>query len=380
MNVIVVGAGGFGSWSALKLQQAGCNVTLVDAWGAGNSRSSSGGETRVIRTVYGQDDFYIEMAAQSMEEWDRFQESVGKSLMEMTGSLWLCGEDDSYIQAAMLKMESLGMPLQDMTREAPHEWPQISFDDIQKVFLEPRSGFLRARQACQVIAQEFVQQGGNFYHGAALPPKMENPKNEVHLASGETLCADQVVWAAGPWLKTILPNELNEILSVTRQEVYYFGTPAGDPSFGRGTLPIWLELNEPIYYGLPSIDNRGFKLARDERGEEFDPTRDSRHITGTLLAQAREYMAHRFPKLDSAPLIESRVCQYTNSLDGHFIMDRVESSEQIVVGGGCGHGFKMGPAIGDLVVQLVLHNRTSPHFELGRFENKVKRSTQFDHS
>ena len=113
MNVIVVGAGSFGSWSARKLLEAGHQVTLIDSWGPGNSRASSGGETRVIRTVYGQDEIYVEVAKDFMDQWRVFQQDSGEKLMELVGSLWFCGEDDSYIQAAAPKIRSLGLDLQE---------------------------------------------------------------------------------------------------------------------------------------------------------------------------------------------------------------------------------------------------------------------------
>jgi len=58
-RIIVVGAGAFGGWTALSLLRGGARVTLIDAWGAGHSRSSSGDETRLIRTMYDGDRVYI---------------------------------------------------------------------------------------------------------------------------------------------------------------------------------------------------------------------------------------------------------------------------------------------------------------------------------
>jgi glycine/D-amino acid oxidase-like deaminating enzyme len=69
LRVAVVGAGAFGGWTALHLRRAGMDVTLVDAWGPGNARASSGGETRVIRTIYGPTRRYVEMAARALVLW-----------------------------------------------------------------------------------------------------------------------------------------------------------------------------------------------------------------------------------------------------------------------------------------------------------------------
>ena len=381
MKVIVVGAGSFGSWSALKLQQAGCNVVLVDAWGPGNSRSSSGGETRVIRTVYGHDSMYVEMARQCIDEWNHFQTAAQASLMEMTGSLWFCGEDDSYVQAAIPSIKSVGLEMQEYSKEeASSRWPQINFEGLNKIFLEPLAGFLRARLACSVLTREFVKQGGEFVQGCVKAPRLDSPCHKIELESGETFTADQIVFAAGPWLKKLLAAQLASLIQVSRQEVYYVGTPAGRREYESDQCPIWLDLNQPIYYGIPSVDRRGFKLARDERGEEFDPDIDHRFATAELVTQATEYLRFRFPGLGNAPLQESRVCQYSNTLDGHFILDRIVPSGLVIVGGGSGHGFKMGPAIGKRVVDLIQRDEIDSAFALNRFDSINKKSTQFDHS
>lgn len=381
MNVIVVGAGSFGSWSARKLLEAGHQVTLIDSWGPGNSRASSGGETRVIRTVYGQDEIYVEMAKDSMDQWRVFQQDSGEKLMELVGSLWFCGEDDSYIQAAAPKIRSLGLDLQEYDlAEAAQRWPQIRLQGLNKVILEPTSGYLKARLACQTLVELFVRQGGNYLKGAVQAPAIDQPVHELKLQDGQVLSADVIVFACGPWLGTLFPGLIGNQIQVSRQEVYYFGTPDGNTAFDRGNFPIWLELIDPIYYGIPSIDRRGFKVARDERGEDFDPSSSDRTPTLSLVEKARDYIAGRFPALAQAPLIESRVCQYSNTPDGHFLLDRHEPSGLILVGGGSGHGFKMGPSIGDRVRDLVENNTTEPLFGLSRFAGKLTRTTQFDHS
>lgn len=380
MKVIVVGAGSFGSWSAIKLLQAGCEVTLIDAWGPGHSRSSSGGETRVIRTVYGHDEVYVEMAKRSMAEWQQL-EGAERPLIEMTGSLWLCGPDDSYVRSSMEKMRELDLPLEEIAiAKAKQRWPQINFSGLEKVFFEPMSGFLRARLACQTIVQQFVAGGGTFVIDSVSRTDVSQPVNAIQLASGESMSADAIVFAGGPWLKNLFPSLLGDQLQISRQEVYYFGTPAGCRDFSKSAFPIWLELNEPIYYGIPSVDHRGFKVALDERGPDFDPTYGERTSSPQLVQQAREYLCKRFPLMEDAPLIESRVCQYSNTADGHFIVDQHDPSGLLIAGGGSGHGFKMGPAIGQMVVDRLLHHKIQPQFSLSRLKSDQVKSTQFDHS
>ena len=116
-----------------------------------------------------------------------------------------------------------------------------------------------------------------------------------------------------------------------------------------------MNYDEPLYYGVPSVDRRGFKICDDSRGPLIDPTHDSRIPSETRIEQARQFLGHRFPLLKDAPLIESRVCQYSNSPDGHLVIDRHPHSENTwIIGGGSGHSFKLGPALGEHVSQCVM--------------------------
>src|SRR5438874_2637349 len=97
LRVAVIGAGAFGGWTALHLRRGGAEVTLVDAWGPGNSRASSGGETRVIRTVYGATRQYVEMAARALTLWAEWDRTAREQFYRRTGVLWMTGADDSYV-------------------------------------------------------------------------------------------------------------------------------------------------------------------------------------------------------------------------------------------------------------------------------------------
>jgi glycine/D-amino acid oxidase-like deaminating enzyme len=165
----------------------------------------------------------------------------------------------------------------------------------------------------------------------------------------------------------------------TRQEVYYFGAPAGDRSFEPDTLPVWADFDERMFYGFPSIDQRGVTIADDTRGPDFDPTGGDRSPSLDNVDRARAFLARRFPNLASAPLLEARVCQYENSPDGHLIVDRHPEAKNVwLVGGGSGHGFKLGPALGEHVAQCVLDEaKPETTFSINRLGRLKTRATQF---
>jgi sarcosine oxidase len=376
LHVAVVGAGAFGGWTALALLGRGARVTLFDAWGPGNSRASSGGESRVIRGMYGPDPLYTEWVARSLEVWQEAETRWGTRLFHKTGCLWMFATDDVYARASLPLLEKVGLPAVELTVAAARErWPQIEFSGIRTVFFEEQAGYLRARRACQAVAAAVAAQGGEVRSAAVRPgPLRGHFLGGLTLQDGSRFEADAYVFACGPWLGRLFPTEVGERIRPTRQEIFFFGTPEGDSRFDSANLPIWMEFGERIFYGIPgsgSVDGqgdgaRGFKVADDTRGEPIDPTGDERLPTAVHLAEAREVLARRFPVLAGAPVVEARVCQYENTPDGHLLVDRHPGADNAwLVGGGSGHGFKLGPALGEHVAGLVVDGvEPLPQFRL----------------
>jgi glycine/D-amino acid oxidase-like deaminating enzyme len=382
-SIIVVGAGAFGGWSALQLLKSGAKVTLLDAWGPGNSRASSGGETRIIRGTYGTGRIYTQMAARALQLWQEYEKQWNLKLFFRSGVLWMTGSDDSYERAALPILNDSGIPFEKLsTGDCANRWPQINYDGISWAVYEPDSGYLAARRGCEAVLNAFIKEGGEYRQAQVVPgPISSNTMSGVKLGSGETLKADSYVFACGPWLGKVF-RFLASSITPTRQEIFFFGTAAGDLRFTDAQLPVWSDDSKRNldgfpgrhwFYGIPGNHWRGFKIADDMRGPEVDPTTLERRISNDGLAAARAYMRFRFPQLADAPLVESRVCQYENSTDQNFILDRHPEAENVwIVGGGSGHGFKHGPAMGEMVSDAVLGVKAPPaEFKLDRLLRKI---------
>jgi sarcosine oxidase len=367
-QIVVVGAGAFGGWTALQLQRRGARVVLVDAWGPGNSRASSGGETRVIRATYGPARVYSEMAARALGLWREAEQRFGQRLYHETGVLWMVGEDDSYVQDSRPALRGLGLRFEELTTaEAAARYPQVNLEGIRSVHYEPGAGFLLARRACAAVAGAFVQEGGEYRQLPAAPGSVAGGRMaSLRLGDGSALEADAYVFACGPWLGGLFPDVVGSLVRATRQEVFFFGTPAGDARFEQ--MPVWVDLATGFVYGIPGGERRGFKLADDARGEAFDPTWGDRAPSPEKVRWAREYLAFRFPDLRGAPLLEARVCQYEQTPDHHLVLDRHPGAANVwLVGGGSGHGFKLGPVVGELAATAVLEGEApSAPFRLQR--------------
>jgi sarcosine oxidase len=369
LRVAVVGAGAFGGWTALHLRRAGAEVTLVDAWGPGNARASSGGETRVIRTIYGPARRYVEMAARALTLWSEWDRRATDRFYRRTGVLWMTGADDSYARQSLPVLRELRMRYEEMEPAvAAQRWPQIDFNGIAKVYLEHEGGYLLARRACDAVAREFVRIGGTYRQAAVISVTVNEQRPGVRLSDGTGLLADRYVFACGPWLGRIFPDIIGSRIVPTRQEVFYLGTPAGDDRFIEPRLPVWVDAADRFIYGIPGNLHRGFKVADDARGPAFDPTDGDRNPSPAGERAVRGFVSRRFPALGDAPLLGAEVCQYENSPDGHFIIDRHPVMPDVwIAGGGSGHGYKMGPALGETLARQVREDATpDPFFALGR--------------
>ena len=382
LRVAVVGAGAFGAWTALHLARRGANVELIDAWGPGNARSSSGGDTRVIRAIYGADRTYVEMVKRAFELWDGIRVASDEPLYVETGVIWMHRGDDAYVRSSLPVMESLGFPVEQIdVATAANRYPQIAFHGVKSVWLEKRAGALSARRACVAVRDAFEKAGGTYRTAMVKPGAIAHETmTDLRLADGSRIEADAYVFACGPWLGRVFPDVVGDRILPTKQEVFYFGVPSGSVRYAPPQLPIWIDFGPRIIYGLPDIHGRGFKVADDTRGEHFDPTNGDRKASAEGLARARHLLSERFPELANAPLLSSEVCQYENSPDGNLIIDRhPEAKNAWLIGGGSGHGFKLSPAVGEMTAAQILSGAEVPKmFRLDRLRSVQKRSTQFD--
>ena len=365
-DFVVVGAGVFGAWTAHELLRSGRSVLLLDAYGPAHSRASSGGESRVIRMGYGRDELYTRWSMRSLEKWKELAERVGHTLFHPTGMLWLMGKDDTYTRQSQQTLEKVGVVYQKLSvHDLEDKYPQISSAGIEWALWEPESGVLMARQSVQALVADSIRQGLQYHTASIIAPTAKGKLDHVVTRAGETISASAFIFACGAWLPTLFPDLLAQRIFPTRQEVFFFAPPPGDSSFTYPAMPAWFH-HLALVYGVPDLENRGFKVSVDKHGPRFDPETGTRLPSAEGLAIAREYIAQRFPKLKDAPLSESRVCQYENTSNGDFVIDHHPAIANVVIaGGGSGHGFKHGPAVGEYLNRLLTTSAAvEPRFAL----------------
>lgn len=378
-DIVVIGAGVFGAWTAARLQAAGQKVLLVDAWGPAHARAASGGESRMTRSDYGADEIYTRMAVDSLPEWRALSDDAGLPIFHKTGVLFLFQGETPYATDSIAVHKRLGLPLDVIERAGlRRRFPQIETGDIGFGLYEAEFGALMARRAVQTLVDRFVANGGTYLNAKIAPPKGGARLTALKTDKGETLSASRFVFACGPWLPKLFPDHLGQRIFPTRQEVFFFAAAGGDTRFAPGAMPGWADWNGgDLYYGFPDLEARGFKIAYDKHGPKIDPDGGDRITSVEGLQRIRTYMARRFPGMANAPLVESRVCPYENSANGDFLIDlHPVWKNAVLIGGGSGHGFKHGPAVGRYAAQLAMSTleKTEPRFSLaskGTVQNRA---------
>jgi sarcosine oxidase len=374
----VIGAGVFGAWTAHYLRRSGASVALIDAYGPASGRASSGGETRVIRMGYGPDELYTRWSLRSLPAWQELAARVGLNLFRRTGVLWLSHDADPYTQGLWDVLNRNGVACEKLTAaEISRRYPQMTFPDITWGVLEPESGVLMARQSVQALVDDARQNGLDYFQAAAATPHGAGRLAQIKTTSGLSLSAGIFIYACGPWLPKLFPDLLGDRIFPTRQEVFFLGPPAGNAAFQPPAMPVWLHhTHAERPYALPDIESRGFKIAFDRHGEEFDPDGGSRVVAPASLDLLRAYLRQHIPVLAEAPVLETRVCQYENTWNGDFLIDRHPGFDNVwIAGGGSGHGFKHGPAVGEYVSKRILHDSPAePRFSLAGKQSTRKRA------
>jgi glycine/D-amino acid oxidase-like deaminating enzyme len=340
---VVVGAGVFGGSLALRLVSSGWEVTLVEQYPPGHVRAASGGESRLIRFSHGESDWYTRSARRALDLWRELEQETGAELFVPSGVAWFFSgvhgwgdESERVLGEHGIATERLGPD------EGARLYPSFDGQGLESILLEPEAGVLRARDATRVIAELAVERGARFVTGTA------RPEGDAVVVDGERLEADRVVWAGGAWLAGLFPELLD--LRVTRQDVYFFGAPAG---WQAPSVPAWVDFDNGVY-GLGELDGRGFKASPDREGPAFDPDAGERVASDEKEREAREYLALRFPALAGAPLVGTRSCPYSLTEDTNFLIAPHPEHEHVwLLGGGSGHGFKHGPALAEYVERLL---------------------------
>lgn len=367
LGVAVVGAGVFGAAAARELRRRGHAVTLLDPGPLPHPLAASTDVSKAVRMDYA-DPFYMDLMAEAFPIWDALNREGGEPLYHQDGFLILtagpAGPGDFEFEASR-GLAARGVAVEPVSPEViARRGGAFASGVFTGGYFNPRAGWA---ESGRVVAR-FVEDAAA--RGVVLRPERVTALAErgnrvtgVVTASGERLNADVVVVAGGAWTPDFLP-ELRPFLHATAQPVFHFRPEDPEP-FRPGRFPVWAaSLTTEGWYGFPALPDGRVKVANHGPGRPLRPE-DPRQVTPEEEARFREFLATALPALAGAPLAESRVCLYTDTPDGDFLIDRHPGRPGLVVAtGGSGHGFKFAPVLGAVIADVV---EGKPGFHASRF-------------
>ena len=327
---------------------------------------------------YGQDAFYTRWSWKSLPRWIELSRGNPEPLFHPLGVLFTALPSRAHFQQSLETLTQESIPFQYLDNSALREhYPQINFPEGSVGLFEPESGALMARRGVRAVVEAARQAGAEYRLDEILAPESGVSLRSLKTRSGIQIEAGQYVFACGAWLPRLFPRLLQSMIHPTRQEVFYFGIPTASSAFRPTGMPIWIDFGLEAY-SFPDLEARGFKFAMDRHGPAFDPELGSRRIGANSVEEIRKTVGQLFPAVADAPLLETRVCQYENSNNGDLIIDRhPDLSNTWIVGGGSGHGFKHGPAVGEFASALVQGSASpEPRFLLKSQPAAWRRSIQ----
>lgn len=360
-TVIVIGAGVVGAAAAWSLARDGASVLLLEAFERGHDRGSSHGATRIFRHGYAEAD-YVELSVAALAGWRELERCSGRRLLDVTGAI--DHGDPEVLRAIAEAQEVAGLAYEWLTAaEATGRWPGLRFED--HVLFSPGGGRLRADHAVDALLDQAQAAGADLRFGVPVASIDATDDAVTVNAADGVHTADRVVVAAGSWTPALIGPWLAAhgaalpTVTVTEEQPAHFPVRAGTsddehawPSFVHHPTDDAL----PSAYGLLT-PGEGVKVGFHGVGPVVDPDDRDRRIDAARLHRLQEYAARWVPGVDSTRP-EGVSCLYDSTEQEDFVLDRV--GPVVVATGFSGHGFKFGPAVGDVLARLALGGDSAP--------------------
>ena len=359
-DVIVVGIGAMGSSACHHLARRGVRVLGLEQFDIPHALGSSHGSSRMIRLAYYEHPDYVPLLKRAYALWDQLEAESGQKLLYRTGGIYMGPGDGEIVGGALrsAKDHQLAHELLDRD-ELGRRHPQFNVPDDWVALYEPEAGFLRPEAVISAYAESALRAGAELHGREPVLEWSADAKGVTVVTSTGNYHAERLIFCGGPWSGRLV-RDLGVELRVTRQ-VLGWVWPKEPDLFALGRLPVWAidHLDGSIHYGFPMMsDVPGFKLAHHAPGSVTDPDTVARDPQPGDEETFRPILRKMIPAADG-PLLSMKVCMYTNSPDGHFILDRHPNYERVTIACGfSGHGFKFASVMGEILADVSVTGAT----------------------
>lgn len=360
-DFLVAGAGIFGLSTAVELAKRKYKVGIVNPDSIPHHLAASTDISKIVRTEYGSDSQYFQMAEICINRWHNWNELLREKLYHEVGFLMLCKESiksksQAYEKASYDLLIQNGYQPELLDRsEIKRRFPALNADVYANAVLNSRGGYVESGKVIEKLADYARSLGVDVFEGQTVSEvvKGNNKIQAVKTAEGSTFSCGHLIVAAGANTPTLLP-ELKPYIKATGHPIFWL-RPQNPKIFSVPQLPVFTaDISNSGWYGMPFSDKNGVvKIGRHTNGLEIDPENGDRLISDTEVRDLREFLKNTFPELANAPVVYTRRCLYTDTLDGHFWIDHHPGMDGLTVStGGSGHGMKMGPILGEITADI----------------------------
>jgi sarcosine oxidase subunit beta len=354
-DVVIVGGGIEGAAAAWALARRGTTDVVVcerNTVGSGMTGKSSG----IVRCHYGVPSLAA-MAWKGLQVFEDAEEILGTDIgFVQTGYVVGVGPGNVDALHAILDGErALGIATEEISREEVAKlWPVAYLDDFEAFGWEPRGGYGDGHRTAQAFAAAARRDGVRVRQGAAVTRLFADGTgiSGVELASGERISTRRVVVAAGPWSPALLaPLGIELPIVVMREQIVLLSPGPGVDVRG---VPVFSDLVSLQYIRAEAGGELLFGNSDLSRPEYADPDAYANVAEPAFVETVVEKLSHRLPGLPEAGISSTYAGCYDVTPDFNPVIGHGGIDGLVIAAGFSGHGFKISPAVGELVADLVV--------------------------
>ena len=361
-DFLIVGSGIFGITAAVELAKRKYKVAVINPDTIPHHLAASTDITKVVRMEYGNDKEYFRMAEICIDRWKDWNDLFGKKLYNEVGFLMLCkdkieGDCHSFEKSSYQNLIESGYSPDRMNAESIKErFPAVNNSVYIDANFNPKGGYVESSLVVEKLTEYARSLGVEIYQQQTAETFIveKGKLQEVKTREGNTFQCGHGLVAAGANTPYLLP-ELQPYMKVTGHPVFWL-KPKNSKYFSSPYLSIFAaDISNSGWYGFPFLPKYGvIKIAKHSSGIPIHPENSDRQIKGNEVEKMRSFLKMTLPELVDAPLVHTRRCLYTDTLDGHFWIDNHPEIKGLSVSsGGSGHGFKMAPLLGEIAADVV---------------------------